>query len=189
MSTMCMRDHRIRWLTLAAFASLLAVVLLAPRGARASDGTITVNGQVTANTCTINAGTPNMTVTLPSVSTVALPSGAVAGATSVTMTYSGCSAGLTSATVYFEAGGNIDHTTGCLKNTAGASGTNVEACFANADGTAINMGKPSGSQGVTAATLASSAGNYTFLVQYAALSGAATAGSFASQVTYSVVYQ
>ncbi len=174
---------------LAALPLLLAGLLLAPRQACASDGTITVNGQVTANTCTINAGSPNLTVTLPTVSTAALPSGAVAGATAVTMSYSGCSAGLSSATVYFEAGPNVDTATGCLKNTSGTGGTNAEVCFANADGTPIKMGRVSGSQAVTAATLTTGAGSDTFLVQYSAANGGATAGPYASQVTYSVVYQ
>lgn len=173
---------------LAAASALLAGLLL-PLNAQASDGTITVNGQVTANTCTINAGTPNMTVTLPTVSTVALPAGAVAGATAVTMSYSACSAGLVSATMYFEASANVDQGTGCLKNTAATSPTNVEVCFTNADGSAIDMSKASGSQGATAATLSASAGTDTFLVQYSAAGGAATPGSYTSQVTYSVVYQ
>lgn len=184
-----MRAQRGPLFALAAMAALLAAMLLAPRGAQASDGTITVNGQITANTCTINSGTPNLTVTLPTVSTVALPSGSVAGATAVTMSYSGCSAGLTSATVYFEAGANVDYSTGCLKNTATTGASNVEVCFANTAGTAIDLGKPSGSQGMTAATLSSGAGTGTFLVRYAAATAAATAGTYTSQVTYSVVYQ
>lgn len=189
MKTQGMRGHPVPIAAVSAALLLLALLVLAPRSAHASDGTITVNGQVTANTCTINAGTPNLAVTLPSVSTAALPAGAVAGATAVTMSYSGCSSGLVSATMYFEAGANIDLTTGCLKNTATSSATNVEVCFTNADGTAIHMGKPFGSQGITAATLSSGAGTDTFLVQYSAAAGAATAGTYTSQVTYSVVYQ
>ncbi len=187
MGTRNIRTRR-RWLKVVA-SLCLAGAWVAPMDARASDGTITVNGQVTANTCTINAGAPNMTVTLPTVSTAALPAGAVAGATAVTVSYSACSAGLVSATMYFEASANVDASTGCLKNTATTSPSNVEVCFTNADGTAIDMSKPSGSQGATVAALSGSAGTDTFLVQYSAAGGAATAGTYTSQVTYSVVYQ
>ncbi len=169
--------------------TVLIVGVWAPRDAYASDGTITINGQITANTCTVNAGTPDLAVTLPTVSTSALPAGAVAGATSVTMNYSACSSTPTTATVYFEASANIDPATGCLKNTVATGGSNVEVCFLNSDGTAINMSKPTTSQGVEGAALASGSGTNTFLVEYSAHTAAATAGAYTSLVTYSVVYQ
>ena len=173
--------------------ALLAAAMLASPSAHASDGTITITGQVTANTCTINAGgtsSANATLVLPTVSTAALSTvGSKAGATPLTISFSGCSTGLTGATVYFEASGIEDFTSGCLSNTATASASNVEACVMNLDGSSAVLGKPSGSQGVTTATLTSGAGSQTFLVAYYAANAAATAGAFSSQVTYSVIYQ
>ncbi len=173
-------------------AALFAVLYLLSPAAQASDGTITVTGQVTASTCAISldAGAANTTVLLPTVSTSALPAvGSVAGATPLTFSYSGCSSGLTSATVYFEASGTQDFNTGCLTNTATTGASNVEACVTKLDGTLAFLGKPSGSQGVPAAALTGGAGSQTFLVSYYAPKGAATAGAFSSQLTYSVVYQ
>ena len=183
-----METLNVRILRLIAMTALLAGALV-PRAAFASDGTITINGQVTANTCTVNAGTPDLAVTLPTVSTSALPAGAVAGATAVTMNYSACSATPTTATVYFEANANIDASTGCLRNTVASGGSNVEVCFLNKDGTAIDMSKPTTSQGVEGAKLSSGSGSSTFVVEYAAHTAAATAGAYTSLVTYSVVYQ
>ncbi len=52
---------------------------LAPQVARASDGTITFNGKVTASTCTIgvNGGGASNGVTLPTVATSVQPPPAV----------------------------------------------------------------------------------------------------------------
>ncbi len=183
-----METMNVRILQAIAMAVLL-VGAWTPRAAYASDGTITVNGQITANTCTINAGTPDLAVTLPTVSTAALPAGAVAGATAVTMNYSACTSTPTTATVYFEANANIDPATGCLTNTAVSGGSNVEVCFLNRDGTSIDMSKPTTSQGVESAALSGGSGASTFLVEYAAHTAAATAGTYTSLVTYSVVYQ
>ena len=55
----------------AALAAVMGVVAFAPQNAKASDGTITFNGKITAQTCTIagNGGGSSFTVTLPTVST------------------------------------------------------------------------------------------------------------------------
>ncbi len=72
-------------------AALLACAALAPAAAFAADGTITINGAVTAQTCTINGGTPNFTVTLPKVSTSSLATaGTKAGATQFTIALTNC---------------------------------------------------------------------------------------------------
>lgn len=166
-------------------ATVAAAIALA-QGAYASDGTITFNGALTNATCTITGG-GNQTVTLPTLSTATLATtGATAGGTLFSISVSACTAGLTTATAYFEAGANTDLTTGRLKSTGTAG--NVEIQVLNADGTVVNLsGASVAAQGATPAALVASAGTQNFIAQYYAM-GATTAGSVASSVTYSMVY-
>ena len=79
--------------------------------AQASDGTITFNGNVTAQSCTpaISGGTANGTVNLPTVSAKSLATATTtAGTTQFSITLSGCSAAATQAAAWFEAGSNVD---------------------------------------------------------------------------------
>lgn len=160
-----------------------AAAALTPMISSASDGTITFTGAVSAVTCTI--GTPSFTVTLPTVSTSTLAtSGAVAGATRFAIALSGCSGGAT-ANAFFEAGPNVDSTTGRLKNTV--SGTNVELQLLTTAGTVINLSKPYGSQNTSTTAIVSNAATLEYVVQYYA-TAASVAGNVNSTVTYSVVY-
>lgn len=171
---------KLHTLALAAAAALLS------QAALASDGTITFTGALQNATCTITGG-GNQTVTLPTLATSVLNSaGQTAGDTYFNISVTGCSAGLTGANAYFEAGGNIDTTTGRLKNT-GAAG-NVQLQLLNGNGTVINLaGVTTAAQNTTATTLVSNAGTQTFIARYYA-TGATSAGSVASSVTYSMVH-
>jgi major type 1 subunit fimbrin (pilin) len=163
----------------------IAAVAALSQAAQASDGTITFTGQLNTATCTITGG-GNQTVTLPTLSTAALTSaGATAGDTLFNIAVTGCTAGLTTANAYFEAGGNIDTATGRLKNTAATN--NVQIQLLNGSGTVVNLAGVAGSQNTAAATLTSGAGTQSFIARYYA-TGATTAGAVASSVTYSMVY-
>jgi major type 1 subunit fimbrin (pilin) len=167
-------------------ASLLTVAVLGPLPAFASDGTITFTGAVTAQTCTINGGAPSFTKALPKVSSANLTSGKKAGQTNFSIALTACTPKSGSARVFFEAGPNVNAATGRLKNT---SVTNVEIGLANADGTDITIGAPSGLQGTDYVKI-SDAGDATlnYLAQYVA-TGAAGTGDVKTSVTYSVEYQ
>lgn len=164
----------------------IAAVAALSQAAQASDGTITFNGALQNATCTITGG-GNQTVTLPTLSTASLASaGTTAGDTLFNIAVTGCTAGLTSANAYFEAGGNIDTATGRLKNTGAA--TNVQIQLLNGNGSVVNLaGSTSAAQSTVAAALTSGAGTQSFIARYYA-TGATTAGSVASSVTYSMVY-
>ncbi len=54
------------------FIFMAAVSLLNITNAQAADGTITINGLVTDNTCTIDTGDKNLTINLPTVSSQTL---------------------------------------------------------------------------------------------------------------------
>lgn len=160
-----------------------AAAALSPMVASASDGTITFTGAVKAVTCAIT--TPTLNVTLPTVSTSALgASGAVAGATRFAIALSACSGGAT-ANAFFEAGPNVDSTTGRLKNTV--SGTNVELQLLTTAGNVIDLSKPYGSQNTSTTAIVSNAATLEYVVQYYA-TAPANVGNVSSTLTYSVVY-
>ena len=54
------------------FIFVVGVSLLNIANAQAADGTITINGLVTDNTCTIDTGDKNLTINLPTVSSQTL---------------------------------------------------------------------------------------------------------------------
>ena len=166
-------------------ATVAGAAILSSMSVLASDGTITFAGQLNTSTCTVSAGSAALAVTLPTLPISALASaGTIAGNTPFALSITGCTTTAT-ATTYFEAGANVDSTTGRLKNTGGA--TNVQLKLTNANGSAIDLSKTSGAQGVTAATVTAGAATPSFAVEYYA-TGAATAGTVASTVTYSMIY-
>lgn len=167
-------------------AASLAFILPA---AHATDGTINFAGQLQTSTCAVSAASANQTVTLPTLATTNLnAANLTAGSTAFAVSVSGCPVGAgapTTFTTYFEANSNVDLVTGRLKNTGTAS--NVQLRLSNATGGTIDLSKPTGSQNVTATTLSAGAGTANFFAEYFA-TGAASAGTVASNITYSMVY-
>lgn len=151
-------------------------------GALASDGTITINGNLTANTCTINAGYGNITVNLPTISTATLnTAGKTAGNTKFTIALSNCTG--SSAQTYFEAGATINTANGHLINASGSAG-NVEVQILNDQNQAINLSTQTNSQQVS---IVSQAATMNYYAQYYA-TGVATAGTVITSVKYSMIY-
>ncbi|GJG93743.1 fimbrial protein [Cupriavidus pauculus] len=127
--------------TLILGASVLLVA--ASPQAFASDGTITFNGRVSGQTCTIagNGGGSSFTVTLPTVPTSALSaSGNVAGRTPFNIVVSGCNPATGNVSVFFEPGATVDYVTGRLVNTEAGGAGNVEVGLQNANLTDIALG-------------------------------------------------
>lgn len=173
-----------------ALVAAFGAAALAPQAARASDGTITFNGKVTASTCTIgvNGGGASNGVTLPTVATSALSAaGTVAAATPFSVTLTACTFGTAgNVGLYFEPGANT-MADGNLKNTAATN--NVEIQLLNGTQGVMTLNSASGSQNGTTAAVTTTATSATlnYYAQYYA-TAAATAGTVASTVTYSVVY-
>lgn len=175
-------------------ATAAAALALLSTAAQASDGMITFNGSLVSNTCVINSGTSTMTVTLPTLSATSLSAASpAAGATPFSISVANCPSGLSSFVTYFEGAGsaNVDQTTGRLKNTAttGAA-TGVQLRLSNVGGgTAIDLSKPSATQGSAAAALTGTttlSGTANYVVEYYGTS--ASAGAVSSSITYSVIY-
>jgi major type 1 subunit fimbrin (pilin) len=186
-------------LALKIIATILPIIFAPP--SHAFDGTITITGQVTAQTCTIsgNGGGSSFTVTLPKVSTTSLStSGATAGTTPFTISLTNCSPNSGAVSTDFEAGPTLDAATGNLTNQATATttgsgtaavttnaATNVEIGLLNYDSSAVTVGSAAPSKSVPITT---GSATLKYFARYVA-TGAVTAGPVSTTVTYSLVYQ
>lgn len=159
--------------------------------AGASDGTITINGKLTQQTCTvkIDGGSADATISLPSLSTAALnTSGKLAGRTAFTMNLTGCTPSTGSVRAYFEHGPTVDAATGRLNNTISSGAKNVQIQLRDGQENDVYVGNTS--QRNNPATAISAAGSADLLYSaYYYATGKATAGDLATSVTYSIDYQ
>lgn len=169
----------------AALVAGLGLVAFAP-GASASDGTITINGQIAAATCTVAVtGTSGSTVTLPTVATSVLgAAGQTAGQTAFSIGLSGCSSGVTKAATYFEAGPTVN-AAGRLNNTGSAANVNVQ--LLNSDNSVITVGTAAPTTGAGTASVSSGSATLNYFARYYA-TAASGAGTVATTVQFSMVY-
>lgn len=170
---------------------LVSALSLTSQFAAASDGTITFNGQVVANTCTVNGngtGMKDFTVTLPAVPASALAAaGHTAGRTPFNIALTGCTPTTGNVHTYFEAGPTTDASTGNL-NVAGGGATNVQIQLLNGnDSSAIKAGFADGSQNSHSVALTAGAATLPYFAQYYA-TGAAGPGAANSSVMYTMTY-
>ncbi|GAB1845668.1 fimbrial protein [Achromobacter xylosoxidans] len=180
--------------TIFAIAGISAAVL--GQGAHAADGTINFVGKLEAQTCTIDVNgtvTPAVaTVTLPTVSTGRLANaGETTGQTGFIIGLKNCTGPATSAAAFFESGATVDLPSGNLRTTTGTgAATNVQLQLVDAsNGSVIRAGNVSQNTGTTKIALdATGNANLPYAVQYYA-TGATTAGTVNSSVTYSINYQ
>ncbi|HEB9031356.1 TPA: fimbrial protein, partial [Escherichia coli] len=158
----------------------------------AYDGTITFNGKVVDQTCSVTTGSKNLTVTLPAVSSNSLTSnGKVAGLTPFTISLEGCtspaSAGAENVKAYFEPNATTDYDSHNLKIASGSgNATNVQIQLLNADGvTPIKLGQDATGQNVTAVQIDNAAMKLRYNAQYYA-TAPATAGDVSATVNYTI---
>jgi major type 1 subunit fimbrin (pilin) len=181
-------------------SAALAATALSAGTAHASDGTITINGKITAQTCDIGGkdGGKSFTVTLPTVSTGTFKGdGDTAGRTAFEIALSNCAPKTGNVSASFEVGAAVDTATSRLKNMSSESGaaTQVQIQLLNADGTPIAVGKQAGAgddagaQGSKPVALdGSGAAKLTYAAQYVATGGIPTAGPVTTTVVYSIRY-
>ncbi|EMW9312558.1 fimbrial protein [Salmonella enterica] len=163
--------------------------------AMAADGTITFNGKVVDQTCSVDTASKNMTVTLPTVSEASLDTSAkTAALTPFVISISGCKTdaaeGAKKIKAYFEPNAGTDFTTGNLTNTASSdSAGNVQIQLLNQDGTtAIKLGQDFASQNVTATNIDADNVKMRYTARYYA-TGTATAGDVTATVNYTIAYE
>src|SRR5690606_8165462 len=168
-------------------AAGLTAAVLAPLSASAAAGTITFNGEVTAQTCQITTpGGTDFTVNLPTVASSALSAaGQTAGRTAFAITLANCPAG--DVATYFEPGATIDNATGRLANQGSAGNVQVQLLGNNSQPIAVLASgtAQTNSQWVTVG--ADQAANLDYFAEYYA-TGAATAGDVTTSVSYTIIY-
>ena len=174
-------------------SAIAAAVLSSGMVQAASTGTITFNGELTANTCDVivDGQTANATVVLPTVSTSQLQTAAkTAGDTGFVMALNNCSGTLETASAFFEAGASVDSVTGRLKNlTGGATNVSLQLLDASSPSQAvIQAGNQNQVMNTTYKNVTSGSTSLPYIVRYYA-EAPTTAGTVVSNVVYSIQYQ
>lgn len=178
---------------LAFLSASLMSVLFASQAYAVSNNTITFQGEVTSETCsvTVNGNTAKPTVLLPSVNVSALDaSGKVAGQTTFDIRVTGCTGSETTSTVISTVftGNNVSEK-GNLSNLAATDAAdNVEIQILDTKGTEINFndGAFTGAGDLTLAAGKKDA-SATYTAQYYA-TDVATAGAVEATMQYAVSY-
>lgn len=158
------------------------------QSAFATDGTITINGAITDTTCgvSVNNGTNDATVTLPTISSSALGSAnAVAGTTPFTIALTGCTGStLSNAYAHFESGATVETATGRLNNSGSAA--NVQVRLLNKNSLPIFVG--SASQSDVREDISTGSATLNYYAQYFTPNGSVGPGTVAAQVEYTMIY-
>lgn len=159
----------------------------------ASTGTITFNGELTANTCdvVVDGQGADATVVLPTEGTSLLNAATkTAGETGFVMALNNCSGSLQTASAFFETGASVDPVTGRLKNMSGTA-TNVSLQLVDASSASraiIQAGNQNQVSGTTYVDVSSGSASLPYAVRYYA-EAPTTAGTVVSNVVYSIQYQ
>ncbi|SOY68955.1 major type 1 subunit fimbrin (pilin) [Cupriavidus taiwanensis] len=174
-------------------ALIVAGTAMGAQFAHAADGTITFNGTITAQTCTINGnGTNNhdFTVTLPVVSASTLNGiGKVAGQTPFNIALTDCTPDTGNVHTFFEAGPTTDAATGNLiLDAGGAQNVQIRLLNGGTANTPIKAGFTDAAQNSNSVPLTNGAATLWYYAQYYA-TGQATAGAANSSVMYSIAYE
>jgi major type 1 subunit fimbrin (pilin) len=173
-----------------------AAILAAPLSCLASDGTVTITGSVTAETCTTITNTggqsagASFTVQLPNVSKGTLSvSPFTAGSTKFSLVLSGCTI-TTSGNLfaYFENGPNVN---AAGRLTSGVSNVDIELLDSSGN-TTINLSQNSAGQGSAATnrvavTSSTTSATLTYYAQYRG-TGTPGTGAVNTSVNYTIVY-
>jgi len=170
-------------------ALIMAGTAMVAQSALAADGTITFNGEVTAQTCTINGGSGDFLVKLPTVSTSALDvEGQAAGRTVFDIALTSCTPNSGNVHAFFEPGVTTDLNTGNLIVDAGGA-ENVQIRLLNGDFSVIKAGFADAAQNSKSAVINTGSAVLPYAAEYVAVGGGAGAGAANSSVVYSLVYQ
>ncbi|HZJ91971.1 MAG TPA: fimbrial protein [Thiopseudomonas sp.] len=170
--------------------AFLALGLASGSAFAASSGTITINGQVMDQTCTI-VGAEDQTVTLATVAKADLDAlGKEAAKQSFTIKLESCAAGDVFAFFSADTASLIDPATNTLVNQATAgTATNVNVALYEENGQRIELGNAAY---VYADTKAVAADNDPATLMYSAgyyATGQATAGPVTAVANYTISYQ
>ncbi|MHA6427134.1 fimbrial protein [Escherichia coli] len=177
--------------------TLVATVGIISTAHSASTGTITFNGELTANTCdaVVDNQNADAIVTLPTVGINQLENqGQTAGRTGFNIALSNCASALTAASAFFAAGPSVDFASGHLKNTDESDGgaklvsLQLRDEAPGAGSKIIQAGNGNQATGTQYVDVISGTANLPYSVEYFA-DGTATAGNVTSNVVYFIQYK
>ena len=176
-----------------AFGLVSVLGLFSSQAVLAADGTITFDGEITANTCAvkldnIDGGTGTVTLPIRSVNNL-LEEGNVAGLTPFTIKLSNCQiSNSTTVSTYFEPG-TLVNAEGRLMLSNESVATNVEIQLLNSEQGVIVAGALQGQNDIPVPLQDGSASeaSLSYFAQYYA-TDAVTPGQLSSQVSYTIVY-
>jgi len=164
----------------------------AAHAAPASNGGIlTINGELTANTCDVsgNGQGNNFTVTLPTVAANTLSAaGSTAGSTGFNIALTNCTPDSGNVHTFWEYGANT-LSDGNLQNNGTAANVEVQLVDYNAGQKVIDVSKADGAQNSQTVAIASGKANLQYAAQYISPVGSAGPGSVTTNVTYSMSYE
>jgi major type 1 subunit fimbrin (pilin) len=155
----------------------------------AADGTITINGQIADSSCVISGPTTNgdFAVKLPTISKANLSAdGDTAGRTPFSITVSDCDG--TAVSTFFDAGMNLNATTGNLDSTGTAENVQIQLLGENSNPINLAQNNVSGQDNSQWVTLKGNSATLNYAAQYYA-TGAVKVGDVSTQVQYSIIYQ
>ncbi|EMG7385716.1 fimbrial protein [Salmonella enterica] len=170
------------------------IAVISSAGAMAFDGTITFNGKVVDQSCSVDTAGKNLTVTLPTVAASSLDlASKTTGMTPFYIKLTGCGVGPNQSKkvkLFFDNSATVDANTGNLMNTAsGTKAENVQIQLMNADAaTAINLNKDFAGQSVKVTDITAPDVTLRYNAQYFA-TATATAGDVKTTVNYTIAYE
>jgi major type 1 subunit fimbrin (pilin) len=183
---------KMKKIAISTIAAAMGLAAAAAHAAPAADGgVLTINGSLTAQTCTVsgNGQGNNFTVTLPTESSGALASaGSTAGATGFAIALTNCTPSTGNVHTFWEYGANT-LSDGNLLNNGTATNVEVQLLDYNSGSKVIDVSKADGSQNSQSVAIASGAANLQYAAQYMSPAGGATAGSVTTNGTYTMSYQ
>ncbi|QFS37619.1 fimbrial protein [Burkholderia cepacia] len=177
--------------TLVLCAAVAASFAHAEADSGANSGVLTINGELTAQSCTVsgNGQGTNFTVTLPKTSTANLAAaGSVAGSTGFNIALTDCTPNSGKVHTFWQPGVNT-LSNGSLKNNGTAKNVEVQLQDFNGSGPGvIDASKADGAQNSRSVSIDSGAAHLQYAAQYISAEGGAAAGTVTTSVTYSMAY-
>lgn len=177
---------------LALLSASVVSVLFASQAFAYSDNTVTFQGEVTSETCsvTINGNSTKPLVLLPSVNATTLATaGSTAGQATFDIGVTGCTGSTTAATTVSSVfAGNSVSTAGNLTNVATTdAATNVEVQILDTASAPIDFTSTFTADGDLTLAAGETSSSATYTAQYYS-TGLATAGAVESTMQYAVSY-
>lgn len=172
-------------------AAALGMAAVSPANASATDGkgTVTFNGKLITESCTLEDDSVDITVTLPTLSTSSLATaGATAGSKLFKINVKDCPAALTKVAAHFEAMGTsgVNSATNNLKNSAtNEPAKNVEVRLYDTNESHLPLGSTGTLQNIDSGTHTAS---MTYYGGYYA-TAPTTAGNVYAQAKFTLSYQ